>query len=238
MNRSRASKLGRRLLRGTSSRLRQTMLRHRLRPAADTQLVRLGSAYGGWWVPAAILRPGTTAYCAGAGEDITFDLALYEHGCSVTVFDPTPRAIAHVLSTAPQDPRFRFLPVGWWSTSQELRFFAPTHPEHVSHSVVNLQGSTEWFSAPVRPVAELMTELGDTKVDLIKMDIEGAEQEVLTSMLSCGPIPEVLCVEFDQPQRMRRMVGIARRLEQRGLRLAKIEGWNLTFVATQSVTAN
>jgi hypothetical protein len=36
-----------------------------------------GSDYGGWWVPTADVKPDVVAYCAGAGEDITFDLALH-----------------------------------------------------------------------------------------------------------------------------------------------------------------
>lgn len=40
--------------------------------------MRLGSKYGGWIVPATLVRPDSVCYCVGVGEDISFDLALIE----------------------------------------------------------------------------------------------------------------------------------------------------------------
>jgi FkbM family methyltransferase len=200
-----------------------------LRPVPRADLARLGSDYGGWWVPSAALVDGANAYCAGAGEDISFDLALWERGCRVTTFDPTPRAIAYVERTAPLGDRFRFLPIGWWDVEDELKFYRPRDAAHVSHSVVNLQHTSDYFVATVKPVRQLMAELGDSHVDLVKMDIEGAEQRTIASLLDDGPLPPVLCVEFDQPQPLRAIVATVRRLQAAGYTLNKIEVWNYTF---------
>lgn len=196
-------------------------------PRSD--LCRLGSAGAGWWVPESCVKPGAVAYCAGAGEDITFDLALLERGCSVTTFDPTPRAIAHVRRTVPAHAAFRFEPVGWWDADEEVRFYAPRDPAHVSHSALNLQHTSEFFVAPVRRVDRLMADLGDDHVDLIKMDIEGAELRVIPALIEHGPVPDVLCVEFDQPQPLRSLLATVRALREVGLELNKVERWNFTF---------
>ncbi len=196
-------------------------------PRAD--LCRLGSPGAGWWVPESSIKPGAVAYCAGAGEDITFDLALLDRGCRVTTFDPTPRAIEHVRRSAPVEPGFRFEPVGWWDADDEIRFYAPRNSSHVSHSALNLQGTSEFFTAPVRRVDHLMAELGDDHVDLIKMDIEGAELRVIPALLRHGPLPDVLCVEFDQPQPLRSLVETVRALQDAGYDLNEIERWNFTF---------
>jgi FkbM family methyltransferase len=201
-----------------------------LRPTLQPGLIRLGSGYGGWWVPHDAVGPGTVAYCAGAGEDITFDLAVHERGGQVTTFDPTPRAVAYVEQVAPESSRFRFVPLGWGRQEGEVRFYAPRDPAHVSHSTVNLQGTSEFFTARVKPVRSFMTDLGDEKVDLIKMDIEGAEYDVLDTLLQVGPRPRVLCVEFDQPQPLRRTLAAVRSLRNAGYMLAKVEQWNCTFV--------
>jgi len=201
-----------------------------LRPRSVPGLIRLGTPYGGWWVPEEAVQAGAIAYCAGAGEDISLDLELCERGCRVTTFDPTPRAIAHVEAHAPAHGHFRFVPVGWWGEEAELRFYAPSDPAWVSHSVVNLHGTRDFFVAAVRPVHLLMKDLGDDHVDLIKMDIEGAEYAVIDSLLEQGPLPGVLCLEFDQPEPVRKTIRAVRKLQRAGYRLVRIESWNYTFV--------
>lgn len=93
------------------NRIGREYLTRRLNPRSHVSLVRLGSDYGGWWLPRDAVTSGAVAYCAGAGEDISFDLALHEAGVRVTTFDPTPRAIAYVTEMNPGPP-FRFLPIG------------------------------------------------------------------------------------------------------------------------------
>jgi FkbM family methyltransferase len=207
----------------------RTFLRVALRPGPQEEMTRLGTDYGGWWLPTDAIRAGSVAYCAGAGEDISFDLALHDAGMRVTTFDPTPRAIAYVGAHAPPSGRFRFEPVGWWSHATTARFYAPKDPAHVSHSILNLQRTDDYFDAPVQSVQECMACCGDQQVDLIKMDIEGAEYEVIDSLLRDGPLPSTLCIEFDQPQPIRRTIAAVRRLRSAGYRLRKIERWNYTF---------
>jgi FkbM family methyltransferase len=201
-----------------------------LTTGAHEDLVRLGSRYGGWWVPRSVLAPGAVAYCAGAGEDITFDLALLEHGVRVTTFDPTPRSVAYVDSLRIEDERFRFIPVGWWNTDTELAVYAPHDSAHVSYSALDLQDTGESITVPVRRVATLARELGDTALDIIKMDIEGAEMAVLPDILASGPLPRVLCVEFDKVRPLRAVVSLIRRIKRTGLEPAHAEGLNVTFV--------
>ena len=206
---------------------------HAIARGARHDLVRLGSEYGGWWVPTSVLEPGAVAYCAGAGEDITFDLALLEHGLRVTTFDPTPRSSRYVESLAIGDDRFRFEPIGWWHDDTELELFAPRDPAHVSYSALDLQGTGESITVPVRRVCTLARELGDPSVDLIKMDIEGAEMTVVPDLLANGPLPRVLCVEFDKVRPLRNVISLVRQLRRAGLMPVRSEGKNVTFVAPQ-----
>jgi FkbM family methyltransferase len=201
-----------------------------LTTGTNEDLVRLGSPYGGWWLPTSVLVPGAVAYCAGAGEDITFDLALLRHGVRVTTFDPTPRAVSYVTSLTIGDDRFRFASVGWWNEDTEIDLYAPRDPAHVSYSALDLQGTGESITVPVRRVATLARELGDTALDIIKMDIEGAEMVVIPDILSSGPLPRVLCVEFDRVRPLRDVVSLIRRVKRAGLLPARSEGRNVTFV--------
>ena len=207
-------------------------LRLWLRPLARADLVRLGSDYGGWIVPRWLLRPGAICYCAGVGEDATFDLELIRHGCLVFSLDPTPRAIQYGDRLARDVPAFTLLPIGLWSGPGLLRFYAPTDSAHVSHSIVNLQKSATYFEAECTTVRLLANQLGHDHLDLLKLDIEGAEYEVLASVLRHGPLPSTLCVEFDQPTTMKAIRGMVNDLQTAGYRPVAIERWNVTFCRT------
>lgn len=191
----------------------------------------IGSEYGGWTVPLDLIQPDWICYCAGAGEDITFDIGLSERfGCDIYSFDPTPRAIRHVQKTAPAGPRYRFYPIGLWSEDTTLKFYAPRDPQHVSHSALNLQQTSVYFEAPVRRLSTLMKNLRHDRIDLLKIDIEGAEHRVLQDMIHDGIATKVLLVEFDQPMPPLLVVTTIRRLTRAGYVPARVNRWNYTFI--------
>lgn len=198
---------------------------------SDLSLEKIGSDYGGWKVPVNMIRSDWVCYTGGVGEDITFDLGLIQRfGCQVLAFDPTPRAIKYVEQHACNTANFRFTPVGLWSEEATLRFYAPRDPRHVSHSVVNLQDTDSYFEAPCRPLQALMGEMGHGHIDLLKLDIEGAEHEVVHSMLAANIFPTVLCMEIDQPSHPMKIHSTVRRVLEAGYDLVSIDGWNFTFV--------
>lgn len=194
-------------------------------------LERLGTGHCSWVVPATLLSESSVCWCAGVGEEITFDLALTRRfGCGVWGLDPTPRAIRHTEIHAANDPGFHLLPIGLWSEDTTLRFFPPQHSADVSHSLMNLQKTEGGFDAPCRSAASLMSELGLDHIDLLKLNVEGAEYAILESLERDGIRPRTLCVVFDQPARLRQMLGASRRLLRDGYALVGIDGWSCTFV--------
>jgi FkbM family methyltransferase len=200
-----------------------------VRPRDD--LVRLGSVYGGYELPKRLPQPDWVCYCAGLGEDVTFELALIEQfGCSVYAFDPTPRSAAHVERVARDEKRLQFLQYGLWSEDTTLRFFAPRDPDHVSHSIVNLQHTDEYFDAECRSVTSLMKELGHDRVDLLKLDVEGAEYEVLSAVREAGVAPQLLIVDFDKIDSLRTMLDEIERVCAGGYTIVALHRTDVTFV--------
>lgn len=202
-------------------------------------LERLGSAECGWIVPRGAPGSGALCYCFGAGEDITFDVALrLQRGCIVHTFDPTPRAVRHHQGL-PEAARsaVSFHSLGIWVEDKTMTFFPPSDGRHVSHSIVNLQGTTGGFKAECLTPASIMARLGHTAPpELVKMDIEGAEMVVLPVLMDSMTLPAILLVEFDELSplwklatwgRVRRMGAM---LLKRGYQLASVKETNYTFI--------
>ena len=197
---------------------------------------RLGNDYGGWYVPTRELHVGSIVYCAGVGQDASFDQALISTcGCSIEAFDPTPHAaefVAQQYATGALDARFRFHPVGLWDSETELRFFAPKTRGWIgSYSALNLQGTDaqQAIVVPVKRLSTLMRENGHTHIDLLKIDIEGAEYRVIEELITCAIPVKWLCVEFDQPVPFWTTNRALVRLRQAGYRLCKVDRWNFVF---------
>ena len=213
------------------SRALRILLQILFRPEPAGRLVRLGTPYGGKVVPDEVLTSKSICYLAGVGEDISFDIELIKrYGCMVYAFDPTPRAIDFIRRMDPITESYSYWPVGLWHSNGIQRFYAPTNPANVSHSIVNLQRTQGYFEAECRSLANLMAELHHDHIDLLKLDIEGAEYGVLYSMLEHGLDVGVICVEFDQPYPFRETVTLIRRMRAEGYAVAVIDGWDVTFV--------
>jgi FkbM family methyltransferase len=227
----------------------------------DSELLRLGTGYGGWIIPVdSGLTTDSLCYCAGAGEDISFECALVERfGCHVRIIDPTPRAIQHFQNlqnavrtgtrfsinnsavdfysiTGAHLDRLQILPVGLAGTDAELKFYLPQNPTHVSCSVMNLQKTDQYFTAPCLRLSSIMRQQGDSSIDMLKIDIEGAEYGVIEDLVRSGSLPRLLLIEFDEahtpldaqaPERISRHIAL---LVHSGMRCVAIEGSNATFV--------
>lgn len=206
-------------------RAQKLLLRAIVRPVRGSKTERHGSRYGGHTVPSCLLDRCSTVYSCGVGEDVTFDLSLIEaYGCPVFAFDPTPRAIEFAGRIV--NPGFHFMPVGLWSKDGVQQFSPPANPDHVSHSI---GPATEGggFTAESRSLSSLLRELGHTKLTLLKLDIEGAEHEVLGAMLDQGIRPRAICVELHGG--LRSALRLVRLLRGRGYVPVAVEGWDVTL---------
>lgn len=194
---------------------RDPLTGHHISVRSDIE--NIGTLYGGWAVPVSLIHQDSVCYCGGCGEDISFDLGLIKRfNCQVYAFDPTPRAIEYVRITAGTETNYHFQGIGLWDRADKLRFYAPLNPDHVSHSLLNLQGSDSYFTADVVRLSELMGNNGHRRIDLLKLDIEGAEYRVIDSILEDRLDISVICVEFDEafhpmdgnsPKRIKTTVG-------------------------------
>jgi FkbM family methyltransferase len=222
---------------------------------------RFGTNYGGWSLPVeAELGPNSLVYSAGVGEDISFDVLLQEaYGCEIVLIDPTERAKRHydevrafyetgvpaftgdiqrdylqtISSAKPDFSKFTYVPKGLWHIPETLKFYKPVNPRYVSHTLIPKMYSDEFTMAQVDTVGNIMKALEHRQIDLLKLDIEGAELTVLNNILSEHIYPRYLCVEFDlklkgqdSAQMTERLLHI---LDRKGYTMLENHEWNCTF---------
>jgi FkbM family methyltransferase len=193
------------------------------RPDVQYPTLYLGSAYGGWTINPTRLTSDSIVYSFGVGEDISFDIALIErYGVTVHAFDPTPRSVAWV-GQQHLPSRFIFHDFGIANFDGFAAFFPPRRAEHVSYTVIadRNPGSSPTY-VPVYRLTTILQMLDHSRVDLLKMDIEGAEYDVIDDLAETGVSVEQLLVEFQHRFRgvgAHRTIQTARRLREAGFRL-------------------
>lgn len=162
-----------------------------------TRLV--GSGSGAWTVCPDGLDQHSVVYSFGAGTDISFDLELHRlTGATVHIFDPTPRSVAWMRSQALPDGVF-FHPLGIAGHDGEITFHPPRRASSSHFSPVQRYrdpASGDRVTAPVERLSTIATRLSHSRVDLVKMDIEGGEYDVIADLVA-DPLPlGQLLVEF------------------------------------------
>lgn len=156
---------------------------------------------GGWRFTAQELDQNSVVYSLGVGDDITFDLSIIEgFGAEVHAFDPTPSSI-EMFSTANLPNRFHFHP--WAITAKDgtLKFYPRVKKDGSQSTVMFTMIATDASSenaieVPAYCLSSVASRLGHSRIDLLKMDIEGAEYEVLEGLLASSIKPSQLLVEF------------------------------------------
>ncbi|TAL32922.1 MAG: hypothetical protein EPN93_14730 [Spirochaetes bacterium] len=154
---------------------------------------------GGKWVcnPQA-LPEHAIVYSFGVGGDISFDTGMAGlFGCQVYMFDPSPS----VKARFPEKERS-------WRCGAGMIHYQP-----VGIGPVSLEKTRAWdlviegARCEVKGLEEIARSLGHTRIDILKMDIEGGEFPVLLALIESGALGKLgvrqVLVEFHiwtQPQ--------------------------------------
>lgn len=157
-----------------------------------------GNDYCGWNIPRDSLNSGSVVVDIGLGEDISFTLSVMEkYGCAAHGFDPTPRAIDYISRQAPS--RFVMHPVGVAAKRGPADFYLPNEEAHVSGSLALAEHvGLKKLRVELISLGDVFEQVGCQRIDLLKLDIEGAEYDLLASD-DFGRLASrigIICVEF------------------------------------------
>ena len=206
-----------------------------VRPELRCDLLPLGRGTGTWFVCPDRIRPDSVVYSFGVGDNIDWDLAMIERfGVRIHAFDPTPRA-GKWIAGLDLPERFIFHDVGLAAHDGTMTFHPPRKDGDFNYSLLKRRGPKQSVEGRVRRLSGLMEELGHDRVDVLKMDIEGAEDAALPDILEAGVPMGQLLVELHYNFKGISFGGTLRlidRLRAAGMRLAHVSGrgYEFTFV--------
>jgi FkbM family methyltransferase len=156
----------------------------RLRLQDAPGLIHLGhAAYGGWTVPGDLIGREWVCYSVGAGGDIEFDLQLIRrYDATVRSFDAVAEYVDQARELGAGEPRFSAHHAAIATSNGPLRMQRTHDAGSRSVSSAGLYESHTFMELPGRTLPSLMAELGDERIDLLKLDIEGGEYDVIPTL--------------------------------------------------------
>lgn len=161
--------------------------------------VTLGNRHAEWTISPEGIGRNSIVYSFGVGEDISWDLGMIERfGVEIHAFDPSPLSIRWIAGKELPGGLI-FHPFGLAGEDGEIAFHEPPDPGAKSLRVADTaEGCArgQIYRLPVHRLESIQEMLGHRHIDILKMDIEGAEYDVIEDMVNAAGNISQLLIEF------------------------------------------
>lgn len=188
-----------------------------------------------WTIQSGSICEDSVVYSAGVGDDISFEKELIrQFGCHVILLDPSPTGIATMDRAENRISKLHFEPIGLTDSDGTFSFEAPDNDQEGSYRIAASSGSN--YNLRCSSLPTLMHQHGHDHIDLLKIDIEGAEYDVLEQICTQKLAVKQICVEFHHSLapgiRRAQTVGTIIKLLLSGYRLIHRKDWDHTFISS------
>jgi FkbM family methyltransferase len=176
--------------------------------------------YGGWLIPGDLVEPSWVCYSLGAGGDTSFDLDLIQrYGVTVCSVEPVPAYVQKAILDANGDTRFVAIEAAVTTVDGPVRMQVTHDAGSRSVSSAGLYESEVYVEYPGRTLDSLMRERGYDHIDLLKIDVEGAEYELIPTLDLRGLEVKVLALQLHHTGSVRQARQLIRSVTGQGYEL-------------------
>ena len=174
---------------------------------------------------------------AGVGDNISFDIEMLNLGFNVIFIDPTPLAIEYFKKNFDYNlykQNYKFYEKGLWNKKTNLRFFY-SDKKVISNTISNYNKSDQSINIETITIENIMLENDIKTFYIIKLDIEGAELEIVEYIFKKKIKPNYLLIEFDflkqknLLQAIYHFIMIIKKLNKLNFKIIYIDNLNFTF---------
>lgn len=157
--------------------------------------------YFNWKVVPELIRENDIVYSIGICDDIGFEIAMLEKkNVSIFAFDPTPYSV-NWMAKQKLPANLQFFP--WAVSDKDGQFFLyPRIKSNGKKSEVMFsfhqqeELRDDGISVDAYTLESMVNKLEHKAIDILKMDVEGAEYDVIDNMLNSSLRPKLLLIEF------------------------------------------
>tara|TARA_B100000674_G_C37898186_1_gene942371 strand:+ start:792 stop:1655 length:864 start_codon:yes stop_codon:yes gene_type:complete len=162
----------------------------------DSNIINVGN----YLIKANLLSSKSIIYSFGIGENLGFEKKVAEKfKCLVHCFDPTSLAKNFMEREKYDKNLIHFQPYGIWNKDGKIKFYYQdeSNRNNSGGSITNLFETNSYDLLDCLRLSSIMEKNNHERVDLVKLDIEGASIQVIENFINENILPDQIVVEFE-----------------------------------------